>query len=336
MHSFRTSLLKITTILLIFYSCSSKHGAEKPEPTKPSQIQVVNILRYEQDLLSNKIIPLKQKLAELAPQYSFFLGSNWQDTLNMLRLTQYINDSLVQNLYRQENKKFQDIKFLKAGLEDAFARIRTDFPGFRQPKVFTFISGLDMESPVIYADSMLAVGLDVFLGSDVTLYKKAGIPEYKIQKMTPSNLLPACIHSIASRFLANDIDKQTLLDKMIEAGKILYFEDRMLPSVTENSKIGYTDNQLKWCINNEGNIWAFIIENQLLYSNNPVSVSKLMNDAPFTTGLVHESPGGLGQWVGWQIVRTYMWNHPGVKLGELMQNTDSQAILTESQYHPQK
>jgi hypothetical protein len=322
--------------LFFIYSCTSNHKTDRPRPAEPSAIQAVEINRYEKELFAINPASLKQGISALVPRFSFFLGSNWQDTLNLIRLTQYLNDSLVLNLYKIESKRFSDVNVLKTGLEDAFARIRTDFPGFRQPKVFTFISGLDVESPVICSDSIMAIGLDVFLGKDVPLYKKAGIPEYKIQRMTPEHILPACIKSVALQLAGSDIDKQAMLDKMTEAGKMLYFEDRMLPSVPDYRKIGYSEKQLEWCLTNEGNIWAFIIEKQLLYSSDPSAVNKLMLDAPFTTGLVHESPGRIGEWIGWQIVRAYMQNNPEVTMAELMKNSNSQAILTDSKYHPRK
>jgi len=123
---------------------------------------------------------------------------------------------------------------------------------------------------------------------------------------------------------------------MIIAGKALYFVDVTLPDVKDEFKIGYSAKQLDWSQKNESNIWAFIIENQLLFSSNPQGVSKMMTDAPFTSGFAAESPGRLGAYIGWQIVRNYMKEADGITLKQLMEDTDAQQILKVSKFKPGK
>jgi hypothetical protein len=48
-----------------------------------------------------------------------------------------------------------------------------------------------------------------------------------------------------------------------------------------------------------------------------------------------ESPGNIGSWVGWQLVRTYLKNNSNVKWTDLMKdNTDPLTFLRASKYKP--
>jgi uncharacterized protein YjaZ len=120
------------------------------------------------------------------------------------------------------------------------------------------------------------------------------------------------------------------------AVKALYFLDVTLPEVKDEFKIGFTAPQLAWSRNNESEIWAFLIEHQLLFSSDPQGVTKMMTDAPFTSGFAAESPGRLGAYMGWQIVRAYMEQADGITLKHLMEDTDAQQILKISRFKPEK
>ena len=334
----RNSILCLLLAVFLF-SCTSKNGSSPVLPSgagsNPDKEEVV-IHRYEKAIFLLDKKNLRAEMSSLLPEFAFFMGKEWQDTMNILRMYNFLSDPQIQNLYRLETAKFPDVSFLKNGLEGAFGQLRKWYPEKHLPVVYTYISGLDIEMPVLYADTAMVVSMDLFLGSDVTAYVKAGIPEYKIIRFTPDYMLPLCMRAVADSIIRRDESRQTLLDQMISAGKALYFLDVTLPGVKDEYKIGYSRRQLDWCSSNEGNIWAFLIANQLLYSSDSRVVSKLLVDAPFTSGFVAESPGRIGEWVGWNIVRAYMEENPSTSLKELMNNTDGQSILKGSKYKPRK
>jgi len=108
----------------------------------------------------------------------------------------------------------------------------------------------------------------------------------------------------------------------------------ILPKTPDHIKIGYTEKQLEWCKENKKNIWAFLIENKLLYSSGSTTFRKFFTDGPFTHEFSKDSPARIGEWVGWQIVRTYMNKHPDIKPSKLFSNNDAQEILMKSGYKP--
>jgi len=312
---------------------SSRKGNEVPSALKKKQIE---IHRYEKAIFTIDVNNLSPGLARLYPQYKFFLGNDWQDTMNILRMYNFVSDKNIRELYDLVAQRFPDTIQLHNDLKQAFEQVEKQYPGIKFPIIYTYVSGLDIELPVIYADTVMAISLDLFLGIDVSAYRKAGIPEYKIARFTKDFIMPECMLAVADSLVKTNDSNQGLLDQMIAAGKALYFLDVVLPGVKDEFKIGYTPEKLNWCRENEGNTWSFLIGNQLLYSSDPQVSGKLMVDAPFTSGFVTESPGRLGEWVGWQIVRAYMKENPAVRLQDLMKNTDAQSILKGSRYKPNK
>lgn len=325
-------------IIIAFQACRSKSSdvtmpAASGEKVAESKIA---ILRYEKALFALDKNHLKQGMATLSREYSFFLGNNWQDTMNILRIYNFLNDKNIKELYDITVTRYPDVTSIENGLTDAFYLFRQAYPEKPVPTVFTYVSGLDVDNPVYYFDTAMAIGLDIFLGSDITAYQKAGLPKYKINRFTRDNLLPQCMMAVSDHIIRIDEKHNTLLDQMVAAGKALYFLDVTLPGVNDEFKIGYTSDQLDWSRTHESEIWAFIIEHQLLFSSDPQGVSKLMTDGPFTAGFAPASPGRLGAYIGWQLIRSYMKEAENITLKQLMENTDAQEILKVSGFKPGK
>lgn len=334
--TWRNYFIFVALLLIFLQSCKNK-GSEITAPSLPdgrSTESKIAIKRYEQALFGIEKTRLRNGMASLYPDYGFFLGNHWQDTMNMLRIYNFLNDPNIRELYTLSEKKYPDIAFLGNELTDAFDRYRQYYPEKPIPEVFTYISGLDVDNPVYFVDTAMAIGLDLFLGSDVTAYQKAGLPKYKTLRFTQDFILPQCMLAVSDNIITVDEKRNSLLDQMVMAGKALYFLDVILPDCKDEFKIGFSPDQLAWSRKNESEIWAFIIQNQLLFSSDPIGVSKMMTDAPFTAGFSAESPGRLGVFIGWQMVREYMKESDGTTLKQLMENTDSQQVLKISKYKP--
>jgi hypothetical protein len=202
--------------------------------------------------------------------------------------------------------------------------------------VYTYVSGLLYESPVAYLDSILIIGLDMFLGWDFEPYRAAGIPVYISKRMEPQYIVPECARQIVmANFPETDVRK-TFLDIMIYHGKVLYAMDLYLPGTADSIKIGYTRDQMKWAEENEFSVWRLFIDREMLYRTEAFMINRFIQDGPFTTGLPEGSPAMLGRYIGWQIVRKYMDKNPGPSLQELLNETDYQLILSRSGYKPKR
>jgi hypothetical protein len=190
------------------------------------------------------------------------------------------------------------------------------------------------EQPIWIMDSIMVVAIDLYLGSDFPLYAKLGLPYYKVMWMQPQSLPVDVMKAMYFDKVAPAYRPQTLLDRMVDAGKLLVFLDAMFPELPDELKISYTSPQLEWAKQNEEHVWAFLVSNNLLYSKDYQTQTKLIQDGPFTTGFGNESPSRLGVFIGWEIVVAYLKNNPDVTLEEVLKMTDSQKLLQNSGYKP--
>jgi uncharacterized protein YjaZ len=114
-------------------------------------------------------------------------------------------------------------------------------------------------------------------------------------------------------------------------------KDIMLPNYTDAEKMGYTPEQITWSQENESYIWRYFIEEDLLFSTDTKLENRFVNMAPFSKFYLeidNESPGRIGQWIGWQIVRSFMENNE-VSLQEMLK-MDAKQIFERSKYKPKK
>lgn len=119
---------------------------------------------------------------------------------------------------------------------------------------------------------------------------------------------------------------------MVEKGKYWWLIDQFLPETADSLKTGFTQRQLDWCKNNEGLIWNFFLQNDM-YSIDPDFIKNYIGDAPHTQGMPDASPGNIGQWVGWQIVKKYVSDHSGITPEQLMR-MDGKKIFEDAKYKP--
>ena len=125
---------------------------------------------------------------------------------------------------------------------------------------------------------------------------------------------------------------------MIQSGKELYLKDLLLPEIPDADKIGYTPEQIKFCAENETFIWAYFIEKNLLYSSDSKLENRFINPAPFSKfylDIDNDTPGRIGQWIGWQIVRAYAENNPKISIQQLL-DSDAETVFNQSKYKPKK
>ena len=323
-----------TCFIAILITGSCNHCIKSQDPAQAG-IDRVKIADYGRALFALDPMKVKEGLDSLSGEFHFFIGDN-TDTLNVIQIRDFIMDPFNRALAEKYMKVYPDLVFLEDGLTKMFSLVNVHDPSFTAPRVYAYISGLLYESPVEYLDSVMVIGLDMFMGWDYEQYRAAGLPVYMTRRMGPENVIPECSRQIAFSFLANDSQPKTLLDFMILHGKILYALDVFLPGTPDSLKIGYTGSQSNWCSENEASIWRLLIDQEMLYKSDAFLVSRFIQDGPFTAGLPDGAPAMLGKYIGWQIVRNYMKKHSKTGLIQLFQLEDSQEILSQSGYKPRK
>ena len=292
-----------------------------------SSIQVTVVVdRFEEKFYD----ATEQSLQALKNEYPFLFPVQNSDSVWLNR----INNEEEKELFVKSQKVFGDFNSEKVALENLFRHVMHNHSDFKSPRIITLITNLDYENNVMYADSLLFVSLDMYLGRNNEVYND--FPKYLSHNFDKKQLVVDVAHAISEKYLTENRSRQ-FLNTIVEEGKKMYMVDRYLPTASDAQKIGYSNEKLEWVINNESQIWKYFIENKLLYSTDSNLYARFIGNAPFSKFYIDidkESPGKIGIWLGWRIVRSYMHNN-NVTLQQLLQ-TKATEIFNKSKYKPKK
>jgi len=312
----------IVLLLVLMVSCDKKSKVEKAVEAIPVALKVD---RFDQAFFEAK----PNELANLKAEYPFFFPEGTPDAVWIDKM----QNKDWRALYAEVQKKFPDFNKQTTEIEDLFKHFKYYFPETVMPKIYTVIAEMDYHNKAIYADDKLIIALELYLGKAHQFYT---FPEYLKQNFEERQIMPDIVSSFAVRKIPPPTEK-TLLANMIYYGKELYMKDIMLPDYTDAEKMGYTPEQITWSQENESYIWRYFIEEDLLFSTDTKLENRFVNLAPFSKFYLeidNESPGRIGQWIGWQIVRSLMENNE-VSLQEMLK-MDAKQIFERSKYKPKK
>lgn len=336
------NLGQIYLFSLIVLLCSACSNSKRPSV---NEINLkIKIERFDKALYAGKDKNIVQTDSLLRKNYGYF----YEDYLfKMVGNESYTSSDILKglyadkaftDLYKEVDSVFPNLDKQEQELTQTFKYLKYYFPELKLPRFIAFFSGFAYQTPL--GDDYVGIGLDMFLGANSKFYGAlvGSIPLYVSRRFTPDYILPRVSEYFIRENLVRERDQdRNLLSKMIYNGKILYLMDQIMPEqMADTLKIGYTQKQLDWCKVFEADIWAYLIQNNLLYETNFNKIQVFLSEGPFTPGLGENNSSApkLGVWVGWQIVRKYMEEHPELSLQQLMAETDAQKILTQSKYKP--
>ncbi len=244
-------------------------------------------------------------------------------------------DPYLQMLQEKVAIQFPDLSALRPDVEAALEHFRYYYPASSsRVRVITYISGLDWEYPVIAADSVYFIGLDLFLGAD-TVYDQ--FPRYIASRFDPAYLGPKLARILAEPLVVIDRSSGSFLSQILYEGRVLYLMEAFLPQAEKYRLMEYTRDQYNWCVQHEEEVWTYFVEEELLFSDDNELYGRFIAEAPFSKfykKVDRESPGRVGRWIGWQIVRAYMEAHPGTSVQELARLSNAQELFRNAQYKP--
>lgn len=333
----------VSLFLFIIMICSCR-GRNIPDV---SGIKIdLQLQRFEKDFFSIDTNHLSQSLQRLHQKYPGFL----QDFLfNILALPPRADSSKAVeqqvkyfiSSYKPSkdsaDKIFADVKTTEKEVRKGLQFVKYYFPAYKLPaKLITFIGPINSYGNILTTDA-LAVGLQLYMGKNYSLYQsRAGqelYPAYISQRFERAYIPVNCIKTIVDDIFPDNNAGRPLVEQMVQAGKRLYLLDQLMPETADSVKTGYTQKQLEGCYANEGTIWSYLVQNDLLYVSDPFVTKDYMNDAPLTQAFGKESPGFIGQFAGWQIVKKWMAKNEKASLEDLLK-TDPKTIFMQAKYKP--
>ena len=315
----------ICIILLLFtmISCSTK----QENLIDVSNINIdFSIDRFDVDFYTTT----ENTLNQTKEKYPFFFSTNEPDSVWVNK----INNKDEKELFSETQKIYNDISFLYDELAQLFKHIKYYNPKFKSPKVITLLSNIDYQNRIVYTKDYLLISLDVYLGSAHKFY--ADYPNYIKQNFNKNHL----IVDVANAIIVNEVKSsknRTFVGKMVKEGLKLYLLDLFTPKANDANKIGFTKEKYTWAEDNEEQVWKYFIENKLLFSTDTKLNKRFIDLAPFSKFYRAEdnlSPGSIGAWIGWQIVRSYM-KHNDVSLQKLLESS-TEEIYKNSKYKPKR
>ena len=310
-------------ILFIFCACS-RDTINKIDVSKVA----VNfdVKRFDVDFYTSE----EDDLKELKREYPYFFPREITDSLSLSK----INNKEEQKLFSQTQNIYKDFSPVKKQLITLFKHIKYYNPKFKEPDVVTMLTNIDYNSRVIYADSLLIISLDVYLGKAHEFY--ADYPTYIKENNTKEHLVVAVAEAIIEKQIPTSTER-SFVGKMIHEGKKMYLLDKYLPAITYKEKMGCEGDKFKWLYSNEEQIWRYFIEKKLLFSTDTKLNKRFLETAPFSKFYMEQdnlSPGRSGVWIGWQIVASYMKQND-VSLQKLLKINELD-LFKKSKYKPRK
>ena len=308
---------------LLLLSCDQKSKIEKAIEEAP--IEVIKVERFDKQFFETN----PKDLSKLKKQYPYFFSPQINDTVWINKMTAPI----WREVYAEVEKKYPTSERIQDDVEALVQHMKYYFPKTKTPKVITLISDMDYNNKAIYADSLIIISLELYLGKEHKFYT---FPKYLKQNFEERQMMPDVVKSFSVGKIAPPTDKN-LLSQMIYFGKQLYLKDILLPEYSDADKMGYTTEQIVWCQENENYIWRYFIEKEMLFSDEQRLASRFIDPAPFSKFYLeidNDSPGQVGSWIGWQIVRSFMENNDD-KLDQMLK-MDAKEIFEKSKYKPKK
>jgi hypothetical protein len=332
-------------LLLVAFlsSCNQcNHKTTIPKPDVADVKITLKITRFEKDFFSADAINPTKGIQQLQQKYPAFLPFYFQNIMGFgdiekdpqvsaINFSVYRNDKYVKEVADTCLKVFEDFSLYQKQLTEAFQYFKHYFPKKNIPEIITFTGNFGW-SAVTFDTNIIGIGVDMYLGKKYKYYPSV-YPQYLYEKFEPDYMAANAMDVWGSLQFKFEPKDNSLLAQFIANGIRLYYLDLMLPETADHLKITYNEKDIEWCKKNENQIWGYFVKNDLLYKNEVKNIKKFIGPAPNTSGMPVESPGNIGAWVGWHIVRAYTAKKPNTTIEQLLLLSPQQ-ILNESKYKP--
>lgn len=336
----------------VVFSCTSRSKAPDVSSIKVE----LETRRFEQDFFAMDTANIGVSMQKIIQKYPGFTGDFIHNILGLdldsvlmgapaeqTAIKRFIGDYMpikdsADILYKDFTKYSEQIK---SGLQ----YVKYYFPDYPLPRaVITFLGPLNanfqtsfgLQGDVLTPDG-LGIGLQLHLGKNFSFYKSpAGqslYPAFISDNFDADHIAINSMRNIADDLFEDKSPGKPLIEQMVEKGKFLFLISKFLPFEEEYRLIGYTKTQMDAAKENEGVIWSFFLNNDLLNTQEQDIIKNYIGESPKTPEFGDNAPGNLGTFAGWQIIKKYMDKYPETSLEELMMLAPRD-IYAKSKYKP--
>lgn len=344
--------VKLTVAFLILVSSFSACTTdEAPPPPDVSGIDVsVELLRFEQSLMSLDTNNLAEGIAALDDSFGEFSDVYLTYIVPLRRgdfspeeqleiMKAFLSfpligalDSMVAERFTEERMEAQRRDF-----EQALRYYKYYLPEAPLPDTLTTYLAQFELAALLYGDGQMAVGLDFFLGPEFDYQavdaRETIFSSYLARTYTPEHMTGKMMRVLIDDYLPRPRAGR-LIDYLIYEGKKSFVLDRVLPGVPDSIIHEVSAGEMEWLRENETQIYAYVQKEKILYDSSTDLIRKYTQPAPYSPGMPPESPGGAVNYLGKQIVESFVRANPQITMEGLLNIEDGQRILEAARYKP--
>ena len=341
-------LILFLLIAAIMAGCHS--GNRGPDV---SDIRVnISVDRFDEAFFGMDTNQLRSSLETVNRQHAELLGP-FLETIVGVSDTNSIKTffRLHKPLFDSSQILYSDFEPVKNDLVRALQYVKYYYPSYKIPaRIIPIVGPMnsidDMAkmrngdfTGVFLAPDFAGISLQFYLGKDFSFYQQEYfinnvVPLYRSRRFAPEYIVPDILKVIADDLFPYNSQTRPLIEQMIEQGKYWWLVKKFMPAASDTLITGYTGLQQEFCEENEGLIWSYIVRTEDLHSLDAVTIQTYMGEGPFTQGLNQEhSPGKIGPWIGWQILKNFEEKKPDLVIEEIMKTPPAQ-ILELAKYKP--
>jgi hypothetical protein len=345
------SINLVLLFIIAAYLLASCGNKTKYPDTSKIQVEL-DVVRFEQEFFGIDTTNLDASIEKLRAKHHNFTNDFVFRILGLEGVDTALWSTAIKQFYRDYKPIYDSTRLQEEEIMNAFDKTKEGlknvnyyFPKYNLPEQFitfvgpidAFASGSTGGSGDIITTFALGIGLQLHLGANSSIYNsEQGMqlyPTYISRKFTPEYIPVNSMKNAIDDILPPIKNGASLLEVFIDHGKRMYLLDLFLPETEDTLKLGYSASQLKGAEKNEGLIWNYFLENNLLYETDPFKIRSFINEGPSTMEFGEGSPGFISLFVGRQIIQAYIDKHPETTLDALL-NLDAKKIFSASGYKP--
>ena len=294
----------------------------------------MNFERFDQKMFEVKSVEemksVNEELIEIGGElYEFYVyemlrsGSVYDDSIAHY-LYYFVTDTTMKITFNDIQSEFNNFETEEELITDAFKHLKYHLPDAPLPnRLITYNSAFNYG--VISTNDQIGVGLEMYLGQYNEIIQNLAFPVYMKEKMEREYLPVDVCHSWIITNILKD-PGETFLSQMIYYGKVLYLIDAMMPDQPDHLKVRYTEDEYDFALASEDDVWLYIMDMNWVYDTDMKLHLRWFGEAP-TTVEITGSPGRMGQFMGWQMVKQYMDKNEDATVESMIAETNEAKFL---------
>jgi hypothetical protein len=291
--------------------------------TNAIKLDVVNVDSAYMNTDEGQINDLnKHLMKELGEAYKVEVSNNIYhpfDSAAPYMLKKFYENEFIAALEKEKLKLEKERRKQIESFEESLSYLSYHFPGIKLPKQVVLMN--NMFSGVLLSDEQLFVGLERFLSSESDLVQS--VPSDQLHNWQKEDMDIAYLaRDMALPWIQVQLFKQEdehLAFHIVQAGKVLTVLQAAFPKQSETFILRYSEKDMEWANQNEELFWDYLVKEQKLFVNDVRDKANFLNEAPYTVGLPDKGPDRMGQFLGFQMVKSYLKQNKDLSLQELLE-----------------